>query len=983
MGFDQNITYRVNVDDSNFQAKLTQMRASLDASMGGMSGAGGGMTPNMMYGMMGAMSGGGFGGGGGYADFGSQIRPVTYTPPAIAMTPHFGMYQVSQTLAQAGLATMGVGGVAVSGAMTNFARGGIGGLFMGRGAVPENITMAEYMAMSARGFGDRAGDAAAIGAVTIASTAGQLAAGGLGAAAGAALFSPGGIMAGVGGFVGGMVGAQVVSAYAGAVTDMMADNRAIQTSLAAGSFRFFTGGGADIDQLTGRGMSRRARAGTAKSIQAMEQNDLRYGIDEYKDILEGGMQLDLFSGTRDVEDFKTKFKGLVENLKTVTSTLHTSLKEGLEVVRGFRDMGVTDPTEVNRLVLGSEMRGRMSGRTGMEMMALGQAGAEIFRGTGIAMERGFELNQINTTSIRSMLNAGTLSREMISQAGGENALAQQMTAGALSAFQTPQGRAAMMSGFNMSTGTLNLSNLGNQGLMQQVAGAAAMGPGALLTFQARQEDLISTMSPEQMQLFGGKLDIAMAKDLMKFAPGLGSMDAIRVAAQRRGMSKAQIETEISTLTQDPEKVRAEGEQAISTMRQQASLEDVRNRFNVGKRVSNFLRRTFVAPVSNMAMDLSTSVGAAVEDTVLSLEGVNRVDPALIGNKVTARAEEMVGNADRGEAVNIGGSLYQRLVGGQTGQAFIDEMEATGGGRIVKDEAAARALGRGFSYGKDSKGNFIAMENAKIEDMRGKARSMQATGADMEAVGKLDVKSDAGLSIGARIMQLGEGAQLSSVMRVATGVSLDEMQSMGDVAFAKKYGHDKGYFSALTEKYFNTYGSKQPKVVEQLARLTGTTTKGDALATTQSGLADQANDAANQVLDEARDTGTIQSREQMDVLRQRHELIPLLFGKDQTKSRALLKAETGMDFGDVIAKAQSGSSQKVKTAAATLKGSIEELNRMRSAEGTQTEGASKVAGGDISKDTEANFVKQAAELKSIYQELIGLHETLNRMKGRGR
>ena len=87
---DKNVNYRVNIDDADFQAKLSQMRASIDMTMGGMGGVGlGGMGMSMgrMGGFGGMMMGGSPGGQmmQGLADFGTQIRPVTYTPPAIAM----------------------------------------------------------------------------------------------------------------------------------------------------------------------------------------------------------------------------------------------------------------------------------------------------------------------------------------------------------------------------------------------------------------------------------------------------------------------------------------------------------------------------------------------------------------------------------------------------------------------------------------------------------------------------------------------------------------------------------------------------------------------------------------------------------------------------------------------------------------------------------------------------------------------------------
>lgn len=987
MAFDQTIRYNVAVDDSNFQAKLSQMRASMDASLGGMSA--GGFSGNMMYGMMGVMGGGGYGMGGGMADFGSQIRPITYTPPAIAMQPHFGMYQVSQTLAQAGLGAMGPIGVGVSGAITNFRNGGIGGLINGPAAVPNNITMAEYMAMSARGLGDRVGDAVGMGVMTAGATGAGILAGGLGAAAGASLFT-GAIMRGVGGLMGGMAGGMLVSAFTDQVTDMMADNRQMQSALAAGSFRFFTGSGAEVDRLTGRGMSRSARFNVAKSIQSMEQSDLRYGMDEYKQILEAGMQMDMFSGTRDVEDFKGKFKGLVESLKTVTATLHTSLKEGVEVIRGFRDMGVTDPSEVARLTMTSEMRGRMSGRTGMEMVAIGQAGAELFRGTGISMERGFELNQMNTTTVRGLLNQGLLSRESIAQAGGENSLAQQMTAGALSAFQTAQGRAAMMANFNPATGMMNpdmIGRLSSGGLMNQVAGAAAMGPAGLLTFQARQEELISQMSPQSMQMFGLSLDVGVARHLMQAAPGLKMEDAIRNAGQMRGLSKAQIDTELAMMRQDPEKMKSEQEAAVNQMAVQAGLEDRRNRFNPGKSLSNWWSRR-KAPFAKLGGELGSAAGEMIEGIEIGLTGQQSVNSGVVN---ASMRDATIYAKETGGITDIDGSWYQRQFG-QSGQGLIDrisqEGKLSGDGKSIsfkgaealvfgsKDEAKAYGLEHGVNLhvGTDASGRVIGYTTQAAGRMMKSARAWQATKEEAAAAEKVELDKE----LGGKILGLGADASLSQVME-----TMGYKSGLSDEAFQAAYGQSKGAVGALAKRYLGIYGYKKAR--DELERESSGRAISDALDTgagQDSRAAQAATNKLSMLVMDAAGGASLEEKERLRGALGAHPEIAAIIAGDRLsigeKDQKIRELANGLDLRDVIKNFQATpETSKLVSEIGTANLRAQQISE---AKGVPA-GAGTPVLGDISKETVQIIEAQSAQLLANYQQLIALQERLNSLRGK--
>jgi hypothetical protein len=701
MAFDQNINYRVTVDDSNFQAKLTQMRASMDSTVGGFGGGmgAGGFAQSMAY-----MGNSGFGAGsmalGGMADFGSQIRPITYTPPAIAMQPHFGMVSVHQTLGRAGLTAMlGPTGAAIGQNWTNFRQGGISGLINGPDPVPLNISMAEYMAQSSRYFGAAMGDNVAMAGMTAANLGTGLAAGAAGTAFGASLFSSGLGMA-AGGLVFGAAAGTLVSKYFDQVTDQMAENRGIQTSLESGSFRFLNGPNAD--PLTGRGMNHRDRVDAARFIQDESMNDLRYGIREYRQVLEAGMQMDSFSGTRDIDDFKTKFKNLVETVKTVQTTLHTSLKEGIETVRGFRDIGVTDPSQITNLVMGSEIRGRASGRTGMEMVALGQQGAEIFRGTGVRMGLGFESMQNNVVDVRNLLNQGLISRETVAQAGGENALASKMTANSLSSVQTAFGRAAMMANYDAKTNTLDpnmISNLSGSSSHSVAMNASRLSVADMMKLQANQENLISSMDPEQMRMVGITSRMGVAQNLMSVT-GADFETSYRIAGQYHQMDKAMIDTELATMKQDPQQWLNNRRQGMQSVATQAGMQDIANRFNIGRRIGNWWDRTLVRPAADIGTSVSSAIEGKVEDLGLWFQGAanTRIDASL-------------------DTVEAGGKLIsQRRVGGILNadagmmSMFRDEQSANALGLDISKEGTFDAKTGEISYRGQTLKSFASMED---------------------------------------------------------------------------------------------------------------------------------------------------------------------------------------------------------------------------------------------------------------------------------
>ena len=723
---DREINYRVNIDDSNFQTKLTQMRASLDSAVTGFGGGGMSTFASLM-----APGGPGFTNG--ISDFGSQVRPITYTPPAIAMQPHFGMIALSQTFGQSFFGGAGpagsVAGTMMRPAMGAAAGGFVGGVFGGpagalggsllgfglgalntnfnAGSVPERMTAQDYYQLSTRNFASMAGDAAASGAITAASTAASLAIGG----ATSALFSSS--LAGIGAS---LVAMAPLGYLGGKVSDRLANNVALQSSLEAGSFRFITGG-PDVDPLTGRGFSRSASSNVAKYIQDLEARDVRYGEREYGQILEGGMQLDLFSGTQDVSGFKSKFKGLVDSLKTVTSVLHTSLKEGMEVIRGMRDMGVTNPAEIGQMTMMSDLVGRLTGRTGMEAMSVGQASAELFRGTGVSMMSGFQTGQAGLMMVSSALKQGTITRETISQAGGMDALVQQMTGNSLAFAQSTLGRGMMMAATN-GLDAPDFSRLMGGDLMSILGRAGPMSPAQILKFQANQEEYFQKLSPVQREMLPIMGLLSQAATVTSAVGGDVKTNLVGLA-KLQGIPKHLVEASMGILSSDPEQMR---EDLVRQVRQQATMaqgEELRNRYGT-KAITNAFTRGVVDPLKDAAAGVRESFGHATESVLSGITGdfiTSRVgsiteDGISRGQKLIAERPYVVPNPVAGGGfVDATESAFDRAAGGlgmermsqtKSAQAFLDHgtYEEVGGQRQVSYMGATAQIFENMDAARD-------------------------------------------------------------------------------------------------------------------------------------------------------------------------------------------------------------------------------------------------------------------------------------------
>lgn len=597
---------QVYYDDS--QAALTANRAAY------------GDVPAMM--MTGIRSGGAAiagaytGAGNMLSAIGRTIRPATYTPPARVVSGQYGQYQQKTGLLS-----------------------GLSGM-MGYNSAPVGTNAYQYGYYQAADFGERVGaGAASVGTVAAGAFGGAPVGGMIGGAIGGiagAAFGPAGAFVGAG--LGNIAGS--IAGYMGAdlVGEAVAQRREMNAFLESSSFRYAGAGSSMSDPRIG-GMNLAARRETTDFIKGMDVKDPSMGMEDLSKVLRESTQLGMFTGVSDVDTFKKKFKDIIDGVKSVTRVLGTSLEDGLKVMKDLKAINI-DPSQVREVVTQADAVGKLTGRTGQEIVGLGLQGAELFRGTGIEAKIGYQSNVMNMAALRSARDAGILSQEAVIQAGGEEALAQRMTASGLGFVQSAAGRGFGAAFFNPATGPAGfdkaafMQNAMSGGMgMEALATQAAMNqsdPTKVTAYKANQAKFMSEMG----KTFGGMgntigiMNMAMANARMLYSSGAAAnmTDAFRVSLQEAGQSESEIENMLA-MSKNAPKAFADQVKGLNMTRNQqivSNLMETRGLDYIGRRVSDEVSGAFEPLVGGISGFIDTTKQGAINIWEKKGMGITRV-----------------------------------------------------------------------------------------------------------------------------------------------------------------------------------------------------------------------------------------------------------------------------------------------------------------------------------------------------------------------
>lgn len=632
-----------------------------------------------------------------FADLGRAIRPISYTPPAAVETGFYGQQQetlgfFSSTKRAMGFLNNAWGRSDLQGienASEDFGQRVSGGFTYGLAAgtgIALGSALSPIMGSAGR----------SIGSAFLEKTAGSV----LGFAAGP-----------IGGYLAG-------SAAVNAVMEGVEARQKIQDMLAQNSFRFVGAGSKMVDPITGRGMSKDARSDVAELVRTMDIADPTLNTNQLTSILEGSVQKGLFNGTQDLNEFKDRFKTIVENVKKVGKVLNQSLEEALATIKEFRGIGV-DQKDIGTYLNNSQSTGMVAGRTASEMVGLGLQGAEMFRGTGVNMGIGFASTQMNLATVRATRDAKLLSSEAIAQAGGEEALAMRMTASSLGFAQSQFGRGYGAAFYDPRTGGANVERFmdtafaGGGDMMTTFNQAANMlsDPSRAISYEVNQQKMLNDLGkkfgPDAMQVMQDMSSMAMASHMAKQL-GTKTEDVFKKILLDQGVSQAEIEARIARMN-DAKGIYEKNIAAAGRTRDEKMVQEIRDNSDlvqafekIGDKVTK-VTDTFAKPLEKIMDNVSTGIKTAVEEKVYgikrgSLADVDYRELAAVAGDVASKRRD----TDLTEKSWFGGSAGEALerivVSGNLGSVAPVTVDNLGNRTLKSDENGDLLLDRNSGFG---------------------------------------------------------------------------------------------------------------------------------------------------------------------------------------------------------------------------------------------------------------------------------------------
>lgn len=491
------ITYRVNLDDSNLTSRLSAMRSNLNMMFGTAAGDfGGAMSGLAQYGgaatsAFGAMRGG----------LSQQMGVGTATDPAMAYSMHHGMLQAQSTLGQE-LMSVGMHPLSAGGP-TAFA-----------GVTPPGVGAADYTRMMQRNFAQRMTDTAM---------------GAAGGAAGPVAGSLAGVAAGyltkgMGMLAGGAIG---VGAY-------MAADAIVGGGIERGNKIF--GEVQDLGRIAtaGRGMSLSDTHAFGRGFRSMSKN-MGISTGETRDIIAGIRQSGMMPETRDVQQSLSQFESMARDIRDISVGMQTSLATATRYLK-----------DVERLGMGRGSGGvfAASGMAGQLGTSLGGLISHVSQGQRVGMATGIGAGAGGQLALGSAF-AGAAG--LGSLTGGE----QRMVGGALGL-----GRAFQMNALQNALGPWGqvqgmamMGPTGAQGLPGSMMGTIGQAAGNIfgggdpianmVEFQTGRTRMLGQMGGKGIRLMQAQGIQAQANMLQELSPGLTQQRALQFTGMQQGLSEHQ------------------------------------------------------------------------------------------------------------------------------------------------------------------------------------------------------------------------------------------------------------------------------------------------------------------------------------------------------------------------------------------------------------------------------------------------------------
>lgn len=424
----------------------------------------------------------------------------------------------------------------------------------------------------------------------------------------------------VGGLLPGFAAMTAADKYFDSFFDVIKDRNQIGNYIANNSHRFVSGKAGETF-LPG-GFTRTEGENIADFMEGLANKSTVFNMGDFKGVLSKGVEIGTFRGTKDVEDFKKKFKDLTSTLKILTTSLKQTLDQGLDTIKQLNSLGIKSTTDQVKFLTQVESKALASGKTAQEVFNAGIIGAQIFKGSGIHLSAGALANQFNYSNIASLHRNGGLTSQDIEQAGGENALSQQMTARSLGMLRTPLGKTFLLG--MSSDGSFDKAKLdqfisGKTDIFKMGYDAVSQAntPYKILNFESKQNEIISKLHTSY-QGAGGEF----SKFLVGFARAKATAQATGINAdpetlrtimtaqfKQSGVSDSEIKAMFGMLDYSDEKYQDQ-QIALRKQIQNKFVEDFDQKYSLTaklKLTKNKLKEVFIShPAEDVGRKLSST-----------------------------------------------------------------------------------------------------------------------------------------------------------------------------------------------------------------------------------------------------------------------------------------------------------------------------------------------------------------------------------------
>lgn len=301
-------------------------------------------------------------------------------------------------------------------------------------------------------------------------------------------------------------------------------------------------GGAVLADLAGRGMEIRAQAEEQLAItrapnamapfsQAQRRElasnlamdvakDVRFGLEDLNPLLAGAQSMDMFTGVRSVEDFRARFKNMMEQVKTITRVFQQTNEEALQTLGAMNQMGLAAPGAVNGRIADVLTLSRMGGMPAGQALALGMSGAQMAGQQGVPLGVGFDMGMRNAIEAQAAAGTMMIDPATLRQMGGVGGVADLANRFGFAAARSP-GLANLLAGFTNDSMTEI-----DQGRVRQFMSGALSLPDLQETAMMRLAD------PAQRVRYASNLDMLQNQ---LATSGLAGPLMMQMATVRGGM----------------------------------------------------------------------------------------------------------------------------------------------------------------------------------------------------------------------------------------------------------------------------------------------------------------------------------------------------------------------------------------------------------------------------------------------------------------